>query len=190
VLQPPLYDPKMDDAPNYGNTGGTIGHELTHGFDDEGRHYDASGNLTDWWAATDSVRFNEQAKRVVEQYNGYLQVDTLHVNGELTLGENIADYGGLLTGYDALERALARKGQRNTIDGFTPEQRFFIAFAQSYREHTRPEQLKTRVTVDPHSPAVWRVNGPVSNMPAFAKAFGCKPGDPMVRSVQSIPQIW
>ena len=119
-----------------------------------------------------------------------MQVDTLHVNGELTLGENIADYGGLLTGYDALERALARRGQRATIDGFTPEQRFFIAYAQSYREHTRPEQLKTRVTVDPHSPAVWRVNGPVSNMPAFAKAFGCKPGDPMVRSAQTIPQIW
>ncbi|HEV7839287.1 MAG TPA: M13 family metallopeptidase, partial [Gemmatimonadaceae bacterium] len=191
ALLPQTFDASGDLASNYGSLGGSwAGHELTHGFDDEGRHYDASGNLTDWWAATDSVRFNEQAKRVVEQYNSYVQIDTLHVNGELTLGENIADYGGLLTGYDALERALARKGQRNTIDGFTPEQRFFIAYAQSYREHTRPEQLKTRVTVDPHSPAVWRVNGPVSNMPAFAKAFGCKPGDPMVRSSQAIPQIW
>jgi putative endopeptidase len=191
ALLPQTFDATGDLASNYGSLGGSwAGHELTHGFDDEGRHYDASGNLTDWWAATDSVRFNEQAKRVVEQYNSYVQIDTLHVNGELTLGENIADYGGLLTGYDALERALARKGQRNTIDGFTPEQRFFIAYAQSYREHTRPEQLKTRVTVDPHSPAVWRVNGPVSNMPAFAKAFGCKAGDPMVRSSQAIPQIW
>ena len=191
ALLPQTFDATGDLAANYGSLGGSwAGHELTHGFDDEGRHYDASGNLTDWWAAADSVRFNEQAKRVVDQYNGYIQVDTLHVNGELTLGENIADYGGLLTGYDALERALARRGQRNTIDGFTPEQRFFIAYAQSYREHTRPEQLKTRVTVDPHSPAVWRVNGPVSNMPAFAKAFGCKPGDPMVRPAQSVPQIW
>jgi predicted metalloendopeptidase len=112
------------------------------------------------------------------------------VNGALTLGENIADYGGLLTGYDALERALDRSGQRTVIDGFTPEQRFFIAFAQSFREHTRPEQLRTRVTVDPHSPAEWRVNGPVSNMTAFAKAFNCKPGDPMVRGSGVVPQIW
>jgi putative endopeptidase len=136
------------------------------------------------------VRFNEQAQRVVDQFGGYIQVDTLHVNGKLTLGENIADYGGLVTAYDALERALARKGQRTTIDGFTPEQRFFIAYAQSWREHSRPEQLRTRVTVDPHAPAVWRTNGPVSNMPAFAKAFNCKPGDPMVRAESSVPHIW
>jgi putative endopeptidase len=191
ALLPQTFDASGDMASNYGSLGGSwAGHELTHGFDDEGRHYDAEGNLRDWWAADDSVRFNEQAQRVVDQFAGYIQVDTVHVNGKLTLGENIADYGGLLTAYDALERALARKGQRTTIDGFTPEQRFFIAYAQSWREHTRPEQLKTRVTVDPHAPAVWRTNGPVSNIPAFAKAFNCKPGDPMVRPESSVPRIW
>ena len=191
ALLPQTFDASGDMAANYGSLGGSwAGHELTHGFDDEGRHYDAEGNLRDWWAAGDSVRFNEQAQRVVDQFAGYIQVDTLHVNGKLTLGENIADYGGLVTAYDALERALARSGQRTNIAGYTPEQRFFVAFAQSWREHTRPEQLKTRVTVDPHAPAVWRTNGPVSNMPTFAKAFNCKPGDPMVRSPASVPQIW
>jgi len=191
ALLPQTFDASGDMAANYGSLGGSwAGHELTHGFDDEGRHYDAEGNLRDWWAATDSVRFNEQAKRVVDQFSGYIQVDTTHVNGELTLGENIADYGGLLTAYDALQRALARNGQRTTVDGYTPEQRFFIAYAQSWREHTRPEQLKTRVTVDPHAPAEWRTNGPVSNMPSFAKAFNCKPGDPMVRPLSVVPQIW
>jgi putative endopeptidase len=191
ALLPQTFDASGDLAANYGSLGGSwAGHELTHGFDDEGRHYDAEGNLRDWWAAEDSVRFNEQAQRVVDQFNSYIQVDTFHVNGKLTLGENIADYGGLLTAYDALERALARQGRRTTIDGFTPEQRFFIAYAQSWREHTRPEQLKTRVTVDPHAPALWRTNGPVSNMASFAKAFNCKPGDPMVRAQATVPQIW
>jgi putative endopeptidase len=191
ALLPQTFDASGDMAANYGSLGGSwAGHELTHGFDDEGRHYDAEGNLRDWWAAADSVAFNEQAQRVADQFSGYIQVDTLHVNGKLTLGENLADYGGLLTAYDALERALARQGQRTNIDGFTPEQRFFIAYAQSWREHTRPEQLRTRVTVDPHAPAVWRTNGPVSNMPAFAKAFNCKPGDPMVRPDSSVPHIW
>jgi putative endopeptidase len=191
ALLPQTFDASGDMAANYGSLGGSwAGHELTHGFDDEGRHYDAEGNLRDWWAANDSVRFNAQAQRVVDQFSGYIQVDTMHVNGKLTLGENIADYGGLLTAYDALQRALARTGQRTTVDGYTPEQRFFIAYAQSWREHTRPEQLKTRVTVDPHAPAEWRTNGPVSNMPAFAKAFNCKPGDPMVRPLSSVPQIW
>jgi putative endopeptidase len=191
ALLPQTFDASGDMAANYGSLGGSwAGHELTHGFDDEGRHYDAEGNLRDWWAAGDSVAFNAQAQRVVDQFAGYVQVDTLHVNGQLTLGENIADYGGLLTAYDALERALARSGDRATINGYTPEQRFFIAYAQSWREHTRPEQLKTRVTVDPHAPAVWRTNGPVSNMPSFAKAFNCKPGDPMVRESSVVPQIW
>ncbi|HEV7595167.1 MAG TPA: M13 family metallopeptidase [Gemmatimonadaceae bacterium] len=191
ALLPQTFDASGDMAANYGSLGGSwAGHELTHGFDDEGRHYDAEGNLRDWWAASDSVAFNAQAQRVVDQFGGYLQVDTLHVNGKLTLGENIADYGGLLTAYDALERALARSGDRSTINGYTPEQRFFIAYAQSWREHTRPEQLKTRVTVDPHAPAVWRTNGPVSNMASFAKAFNCKPGDPMVRPSSVVPQIW
>lgn len=191
ALVPQTFDPAGDLAANYGSLGGSwAGHELTHGFDDEGRHYDADGNLHDWWVPADSIRFNTQADLMVKQFSGYIQVDTFHVNGKLTLGENIADYGGLLTGYDALEHALDRSGHRETIDGYTPEQRYFIAFAQSFREHTRPEQLRTRVTVDPHSPAEWRVNGPVSNMAAFAKAFHCKPGDAMVRPTEDVPKIW
>ena len=191
ALVPQTFDPAADDAANYGALGGSwAGHELTHGFDDEGRHYDASGNLRDWWSAADSVTFSRQAALVVQQYDGYVQVDTFHVNGRLTLGENIADYGGVLTGYDALQRALQRNGRPAKIDGFTPEQRFFLAYAQSYRQHSRPAAMRTRVTVDPHAPEQWRVNGPLSNMPEFAAAFGCKPGDPMVRSAELVPHIW
>ena len=127
---------------------------------------------------------------MADQFTSYVQVDTLHVNGSLTLGENIADYGGLLTAHDALERALDRTGKREVIDGYTPEQRFFIAYAQSWRKHSRPERLRSRVLTNPHAPAVWRTNGPVSNMTAFAKAFGCKPGDPMVRPAALVPRIW
>jgi len=191
ALVPQTFDPGADDAANYGSLGGSwAGHELTHGFDDEGRHYDAGGNLRDWWLPADSVHFSEQAALVVQQYNGHIQVDTFHVNGRLTLGENIADYGGLLTGYDALQRALERNGRPGRIEGYTPEQRFFIAFAQSYRQHNRPAYLRTRVTVDPHSPEQWRVNAPLSNMPEFAAAFGCKPGDTMTRSAELVPRIW
>jgi putative endopeptidase len=191
ALVPQTFDPAADDGANYGSLGGSwAGHELTHGFDDEGRHYDAEGNLRDWWTPADSAHFAEQANLVVAQFDGYLQVDTLHVNGALTLGENIADYGGVLTGYDALQRALARDGRPGPIDGYTPEQRFFLGYAQSWRVHTRPEQLRTRVTVDPHAPERWRVNGPLSNVPAFAKAFGCKPGDRMVRPADSVAHIW
>lgn len=191
ALVPQTFDPSADDGANYGSLGGSwAGHELTHGFDDEGRHYDAAGNLRDWWTPADSMHFTGQADKIVAQFEGYLQVDTLHVNGKLTEGENIADYGGLLTGYDALERALERDGRPGPIDGLTPEQRFFVSYAQSWRVHNRPERLRTRVTVDPHAPENWRVNGPVSNIPAFAAAFHCKPGDPMVRPADGIPQIW
>jgi putative endopeptidase len=178
-------------AANYGSLGGSwAGHELTHGFDDEGRHYDAAGNLRDWWLPSDSVKFTVQAQRMVDQFDSYVQVDTIHVNGKLTLGENIADYGGLLTAYDAMERALNRSGQRQLIEGFTPEQRFFLGYAQSWRENTRPERLRSRVLTDPHAPAYWRTNGPLSDMPSFAQAFGCKAGDAMVRAVSLVPQIW
>ena len=191
ALVPQTFDPIADDAANYGSLGGSwAGHELTHGFDDEGRHYDAAGNLRDWWVPADSVHFSEQAAIVAQQYNGYIQVDTFHVNGRLTLGEDIADYGGVLTGYDALQRALQRNGRPGLIDGFTPEQRYFLAYAQSYRQHTRPEAMRTRATVDPHAPEEWRVNAPLSNMPAFASAFHCKPGDPMVRPAEQVPRIW
>ena len=191
ALLPQTFDATGDMASNYGALGGSwAGHELTHGFDDEGRHYDAEGNLRDWWQPADTTRFDEQAQLMVNQFNGYIQVDTTHVNGKLTLGENLADYGGLLTAYDAMERALNRTGKRETIDGYTPEQRFFIAYAQTWREHTRPQSLLSRAATDPHAPAEWRTNGPVSNMPAFAKAFGCKPGDPMVRPPSLVPRIW
>jgi putative endopeptidase len=191
ALLPQTFDASGDMASNYGALGGSwAGHELTHGFDDEGRHYDATGNLRDWWQPTDTTRFNVQAQRMVDQFDGYIQVDTTHVNGKLTLGENIADYGGLLTAYDALERALKRTGKREMIDGYTPEQRFFIAYAQTWREHTRPQSLLSRAATDPHAPAEWRTNGPVSNMTAFAQAFSCKPGDPMVRPRSVVPQIW
>jgi putative endopeptidase len=191
ALEPQTFDPSADDGANYGALGGSwAGHELTHGFDDEGRHYDAAGNLRDWWTPADSAHFTTQAQRIIDQFDGYLQVDTFHVNGRLTEGENIADLGGVLTGYDALERALARDGRPGPIDGFTPEQRFFLAYAQSWRVHTRPEALRFRITVDPHSPARWRVNGPLSDDPRFAEAFHCSPGDPMVRAADSIPHIW
>jgi len=191
ALVPQTFDPHADDGANYGSLGGSwAGHELTHGFDDEGRHYDARGNLSDWWTPADSAHFVQQADRVVRQYGGYVQIDTFHVNGRLTLGENIADYGGALVGFDALQRALERHGRPGLIDGFTPEQRYFLSFAQSFRQHERPESLRTRVTTDPHSPEEWRVNGPLSNMPQFARAFGCSPGDPMVRSGDVVPQIW
>jgi putative endopeptidase len=191
ALLPQTFDASGDMAANYGSLGGSwAGHELTHGFDDEGRHYDAAGNLRDWWAPSDSVKFSEQAQRMVDQFNSYVQVDTIHVNGKLTLGENIADYGGLLTAYDAMERALNRSGQRELVEGFTPEQRFFIGYAQSWRENTRPERLRSRVLTDPHAPAYWRTNGPLSDMASFAAAFGCKPGDPMVRAASLVPQIW
>ena len=191
ALVPQTFDPKADDGANYGSLGGSwAGHEITHGFDDEGRHYDAAGNLRDWWQPADSVHFSEQAEKIVQQFNGYIQVDTFHTNGKLTEGENIADFGGLLIGYDALERALQRDGRPGPVEGYTPEQRFFLGYAQSWRVHNRPERLRTRVTVDPHAPEFWRVNGPLSNIPAFAQAFGCKAGDPMVRGRDSIPQIW
>jgi putative endopeptidase len=191
ALAPQTFDPNADDAANYGSLGGSwAGHELTHGFDDEGRHFDAKGNLRDWWTPSDSVHFSEQATRVADQFNGYLAVDTFHVNGRLTLGENIADFGGLLTAYDALERRLERNGRPGLIDGFTPEQRFFLGYAQSWRNNTRPAAQRSRVTTDPHAPAKWRVNGPLSNMPSFAKAFGCKAGDAMVRGDGVVPKIW
>jgi predicted metalloendopeptidase len=191
ALAPQTFDPAADDGANYGSLGGSwAGHELTHGFDDEGRHYDAAGNLRDWWTPADSATFTQQAELVVQQFNEFIQVDTFHVNGRLTLGENIADWGGVLVGYDALQRALARRGNPGKIEGYTPEQRFFISYAQSWRTHVRPEQLRTRVTVDPHAPEQWRVNGPLANVAAFAQAFGCKEGDAMVRPKDKIPSIW
>ncbi len=191
ILQPPFFDPAADDAINYGGMGAVIGHEMTHGFDDQGRQFDAKGNLTDWWQPADAAKYTAQADKVVEQFNGYvIDVDSLHVNGKLTLGENIADLGGLKIAYAAMEKSLAGKPRPPKIDGFTPEQRFFLAWAQIWRRNTRPERSRMLITVDPHSPAVWRTNGPLSNLPEFARAFGCKAGDPMVRPDAARAVIW
>ena len=189
ILQPPQFDPTADDALNYGGIGMVIGHEITHGFDDQGRRFDAAGNLKEWWTPADDKAFKERAQRVVDQYNGYVAVDTLHVNGQLTLGENIADLGGVTLAYYAYQRYLDRHG-RADLDGFTPEQRFFIGFAQAWRRKVRPESERLRTLTDPHSPAFWRVNGPLSSMKEFRAAFGCKDGDPMVRAEDKRAEIW
>ena len=190
ILQPPYFDPAADDAVNYGAIGAVIGHELTHGFDDQGRQFDAHGNLREWWTAEDAKRFTARAQRVVAQFNGYLAVDTFHVNGALTLGENIADLGGLTVAYYAYEKSLEGKPRPPDIDGFTPEQRLFIGFAQEWRNVTRPESVRLRTLTDPHSPPRWRVNGPLSNMVEFARAFGCKAGDAMVRPDSVRAEVW
>ena len=190
ILQPPFFDPKADDAMNYGGMGAVIGHELTHGFDDEGRKYDAQGNLRDWWTKEDADRFTTQANLVVDQFSSYVAVDSLHVNGRLTLGENLADLNGLRIGYAAFERALAARPRPPLLDGFTPEQRFFLGWAQIWRGRARDEYARLLVAVDPHSPPRWRVNGPLSNMTEFARAFGCQAGDAMVRADSLRPRIW
>ena len=180
VLQPPLYDPKMDDAPNYGNTGGTIGHELTHGFDDHGRQFDAQGNLRDWWMEKDAKEFNDRAQCIVDQYAQYTIVDDIKINSRLTEGEDIADLGGLVLAWLAWKAETAAATPQSR-DGFTPEQRFFIGYAQWACEHHRPEDLRARALTDPHSPGKYRVNGLVVNMPEFERAFSCRAGQPMVR---------
>jgi endothelin-converting enzyme/putative endopeptidase len=178
VLQPPLYDPKMDDAPNYGNTGGTIGHELTHGFDDEGRKFDAKGNLRDWWTEADAKAFDERASCIVDQYANYVVVDDIRIHSKLTQGEDIADLGGLILAWAAwqAEKATVPDTAR---DGLTPEQRFFVGYAQWACENDRPENQRVKAVTDPHSPAKYRVNGLVVNMPEFAAAFSCKAGQAM-----------
>ncbi len=178
ILQPPLFDPKMDDAPNYGNTGGTIGHELTHGFDDEGRKYDAKGNLKDWWTEEDAARYEERAACVADQYSQYTIVDDVKINGKLTNGEDIADLGGLMLAWMAWK--METQGQKlGPVDGLTPEQRFFVGNAQWACGSERPESLRVKAITDPHSPVKYRVNGLVVNMPQFQEAFQCKTGQPM-----------
>lgn len=181
ILQPPLFDPKMDDAPNYGNTGATIGHELTHGFDDEGRLFDGQGNLKDWWTARDAEAFEQRARCLVDQYANYTVVDDIKINSRLTLGEDLADLGGMVLALIAWKTEAAAKGlpPDERRDGFTPIQRFFIGAAQWACESVRPEQLRIDALTDPHSPGKYRVNGLVANFPEFAQAFACKPGQPM-----------
>ena len=190
IMQPPFFDPDADDAVNYGGMGAVIGHEITHGFDDQGRQYDAKGNLSGWWDTTDARNFTERAQKLVEQASAFLVVDSLRMNGKLTLGENIADLGGLLIAYGAYRRSLAGKPEPLPIDGLTGDQRFFLGWAQIWRSKDRPEFSRLLVTVDPHGPSAFRVNGPLSNIPAFAQAFGCQPGDSMVRPDSAKVQIW
>jgi putative endopeptidase len=190
IMQPPFFDPKADDAVNYGGMGSVIGHEMTHGFDDQGSQFDAQGNLRNWWGASDLEKFKRGTGLVSSQFDSYTVLDNLHVNGKLTLGENLADLGGLSISYAALEKALAEKGRPPLIDGFTPEQRFFLEWAQIWRQNITPEAQRVRINTDNHSPGQWRTNGPISNMPQFAAAFGCKAGDPMVRPDSVRPVIW
>jgi putative endopeptidase len=187
ILQPPFFNFQADDAINYGGIGAVIGHEISHGFDDQGSKSDAEGNLISWWTTEDRSKFEERANYVVDQFNGYEVQPGLNINGRLTLGENIGDLGGLNIAYTALMNSLAGK-QPATIDGFTAAQRFFLGWAQVWAAKSTPEAERSQVLGDPHSAAKYRVNGPLSNMPEFAQAFGCKVGDKMVRKNACV--IW
>jgi len=189
ILQPPFFDVTLDDAVNYGSIGVVIGHEITHGFDDQGRRSDADGNLVDWWTPEDIAQFEARALKIVEQYNAYEALPGLSVNGRLTLGENIADLGGVSIAYEALQRSLQGK-ERKLIDGFTPEQRFFLSFSQTWRGNIRDNALRQRVATDPHSPSRYRAIGPLVNFQPFYDAFGIKEGDPMWRKPEDRAKIW
>ena len=191
ILQPPFFDKKMDDAVNFGGIGLVIGHELTHGFDDQGRKFDPEGNLRDWWTADDGKEFEKRVSCVADEYSNFVVVDDLKLNGRLTLGENTADNGGARIAYNALEELIAadRTGKEaQKIDGYTPEQRFFLGFARVWCEKRRPEYARMQVTTNPHSPGKFRVDGVVQNMPEFQKAWGCKAGQPMV--AQNSCHVW
>jgi putative endopeptidase len=189
VLQPPLYDAKLDDAPNYGNTGGTIGHELTHGFDDEGRQFDAQGNLKDWWTPEDDKKFRERAACVVDQYAQYVVVDDIKINSKLTQGEDIADLGGLILAWEAWKDKTKNEPLKSR-DGLTPAQRFFVGYAQWDCNNERDENKRVNAVTNPHSPGKYRINGVVVNMPEFGEAFHCKAGDPMVKPADKVCKIW
>ena len=189
ILQPPFFYAKADDAINYGGIGAVIGHEMTHGFDDRGRQYDAEGNLRDWWTPESAAKFKERSQAIVKQFNEYEPLPGVHVNGALTQGENIADLGGIKIAYAALQKARAGKPEEK-IDGFTPEQRFFLSYATIWKSKIRPEDLKLRVNTDPHSPAHYRVDGPLSNLLEFQQAFNIPDGSPMVRPADKRVNIW
>jgi putative endopeptidase len=189
-MQAPFFNPNADDAVNYGAMGSVIGHEITHGFDDEGSQFDADGNLKNWWTEEDKKKFEAKTKILASQYSSFIVLDSIHVNGDLTLGENIADLGGLTISYYALKHSMAGKPAPAKIDGFTAEQRFFLSWAQAWRTNMRPEQLKKMVKTNPHSPAMARVFGPLSNMKEFYEAFGVKEGDKMYRKAEDRAEIW
>jgi putative endopeptidase len=189
ILQPPFFDPKMDDAPNYGDIGSTIGHELTHGFDDEGRQYDEKGNLRDWWTPQDAKSFQQKASCVSDQMSTYTIVDNIKINGKLTLGEDVADLGGNILAWMAWKDANKDK-KLEPIDGFTPEQRWFIGNAQQWCTNEREELLRVSAVTDPHSPPKYRANAPLTNMPEFGEAFSCKAASPMVKEKKDICRVW
>ena len=189
ILQFPFFDFEADDAINYGGIGAVIGHEMTHGFDDQGRQFAADGNLKDWWTKADADKFKLKADEVVEQYNAFTLLDSLHVNGRLTLGENLADLGGLNIAYDAFTRTKQFK-ENKKIDGLTPTQRFFLNWAQVWRSNARPETQAQLLLTDPHSPGEARANGPIVNMDAWYEAFDVKEGDKLYKPKEQRTKIW
>jgi endothelin-converting enzyme/putative endopeptidase len=190
ILQPPFYARVNTPAVNFGGIGTVVGHELTHGFDDEGRQFDADGNLRDWWSQSVSAEFDRRASCVEKQFDDYVAVGDTHVKGKLTLGENIADLGGLKLSFAAFQRAEKARPATPPLEGFTPEQQFFLGFAQVWCTNIRPEAAQMRAAVDPHSPAHWRVDGPLSNLPEFSSAFQCKEGQAMVRPQDKRCAVW
>lgn len=190
ILQRPFYDPKSPDAVNYGHIGAVVGHELTHGFDDQGRQFDANGNLSDWWTPEDAKKFEEKADCEVKEYGNFVAVDDVHVNGKLTLGENTADNGGVRLAYMAFLADVKRKGinLNQKQDGYTPLQQFFIGYGQNWCGASRPEQQRMQVQTNPHAPREFRVRGVVQNMREFGEAFGCKQGQPMMP--QNACRVW
>lgn len=190
ILQPPFYNYKADEAVNYGGIGAVIGHEISHCFDDQGSRYDADGNLNNWWGDTDLEQFKERTGQLVAQYDNYEPLDSVNVNGAFTLGENIGDLGGVSAAYDGLQRYFAENGRPENLDGFTPEQRFFISWSTIWRIKYKDETLRTQVNTDPHSPGMYRANGPISNLPEFYEAFNVKEGDKMYRNDSVRVKIW
>jgi predicted metalloendopeptidase len=189
ILQPPFFNLEADDAVNYGAIGAVIGHEMTHGFDDQGRKSDGDGNLNDWWTKEDGEQFERRAQVMVAQYNQFSPIDTMKVNGQMTLGENIADLGGLTIAYAAYKHSLGGK-DAPVIDGFSGDQRFFLGWAQVWARKYRDDELRRRLLVDVHSPSEYRANGVVANMPEFYAAFGVKEGDPLFRPDAERVKIW
>jgi putative endopeptidase len=190
ILQPPFFFMDADDAVNYGAIGMVIAHEMTHGFDDQGRQYDKEGNLQDWWQAEDSENFESRNKVLVDQFNNYKILDSLHVDGKLTLGENIADLGGMNVAYNGLQKALGGNNKNEKTDGFTPDQRFFLSYAQVWRANIRDEETMRRLKEDVHSPGETRVNGIVYNIPAFYTAFNIQPDEKRYIAPENRADIW
>jgi putative endopeptidase len=190
ILQPPFYDYRADEAVNYGGIGSVIGHEISHGFDDQGSQFDADGNLKNWWQSTDLDKFKGKGKSYAKQFDKYEPLPGVFVQGQFTLGENIGDLGGLAVAYEGLQRFYKDHKKPGPIDGLTPEQRFFMSWGTIWRTKYRDEALRTQVLTDPHSPGMYRANGPLSNFEPFYKAYGLKEGDKMFRPDSARVKIW